>query len=260
MPLESLDNGVSLALPWFMQTKLRVGAVDDPLEREADRIAERVVSMPSNDTHEVQAKSRPDYTFKPTEARIERMIQCAQALDSPNDAGLTCVSFVEETETEPGPDSMQGGVIQRQSTQVPSTTSNKLVARTLTWADFNPVASSLVDNLAAYTQLHTRASSKGTNFTAWQTSQGSWYVQGRQTPDILRHEQYHLKLAVLIANKANAAIGTMAPAALISAFSTAEHQYTRVYDDDTVNGTKADLQKMWENDIDGEGVAFPGTF
>jgi Domain of unknown function (DUF4157) len=33
-------------LPWPIQAKLKVGAVDDPLEREADRVAERVMRMP----------------------------------------------------------------------------------------------------------------------------------------------------------------------------------------------------------------------
>ena len=33
-------------LPWPIQAKLEVGAVDDPLEREADRVAEQVMRMP----------------------------------------------------------------------------------------------------------------------------------------------------------------------------------------------------------------------
>ena len=33
-------------LPWPMQAKLEVGAVDDPLEREADRVADHVMRMP----------------------------------------------------------------------------------------------------------------------------------------------------------------------------------------------------------------------
>jgi hypothetical protein len=33
-------------LPWPLQAKLEVGAVDDPLEREADRVAEQVMRMP----------------------------------------------------------------------------------------------------------------------------------------------------------------------------------------------------------------------
>ena len=35
-----------LPLPWPMQAKLEVGAVDDPLEHEADRVAEQVLGMP----------------------------------------------------------------------------------------------------------------------------------------------------------------------------------------------------------------------
>ena len=33
-------------LPWPMQAKLEVGSVDDPLEHEADRVAEQVMRMP----------------------------------------------------------------------------------------------------------------------------------------------------------------------------------------------------------------------
>lgn len=36
----------SASLPWPVQAKLEIGAVDDPLEREADRVAEQVTHMP----------------------------------------------------------------------------------------------------------------------------------------------------------------------------------------------------------------------
>lgn len=38
---------VPAALPWFIQASLRVGAVDDPLEREADHIADQVTQTGS---------------------------------------------------------------------------------------------------------------------------------------------------------------------------------------------------------------------
>ena len=38
--------GLARPLPRPMQAKLNVGAVDDPLEREADRVAEQVMRMP----------------------------------------------------------------------------------------------------------------------------------------------------------------------------------------------------------------------
>src|ERR1700731_4318969 len=34
------------SLPWPMQARLEVGAVDDPLEREADQVAEKVMHVP----------------------------------------------------------------------------------------------------------------------------------------------------------------------------------------------------------------------
>jgi hypothetical protein len=48
--------------PTFLQRKLRVGAVDDPLEHEADRVAEQVMRM-------------PDVTSSPTPGRLAR--KCA---------------------------------------------------------------------------------------------------------------------------------------------------------------------------------------
>ena len=47
----SADNDICssnrlIAMPWFMQAKLTVGAPDDPLEHEADRVAEVVIRMP----------------------------------------------------------------------------------------------------------------------------------------------------------------------------------------------------------------------
>lgn len=43
---ESTPRRTASALPWPLQAKLVVGAVDDPLEREADRVAEQVMRMP----------------------------------------------------------------------------------------------------------------------------------------------------------------------------------------------------------------------
>jgi hypothetical protein len=43
----------SAGLPWPIHAKIEVGAVDDPLEREADRVAEQVVRMPD---HRLQRK------------------------------------------------------------------------------------------------------------------------------------------------------------------------------------------------------------
>lgn len=50
--------------PQFIQLKLRVGAVNDPLEREADRMAETVMRMSDVDEEEetIQAKAMPGQT------------------------------------------------------------------------------------------------------------------------------------------------------------------------------------------------------
>ena len=67
-PLESYDGPsiadqagscASTALPWFIHAKLTVGAPDDPLEREADRIADRVMRMPvTQDRYAAEATVR----------------------------------------------------------------------------------------------------------------------------------------------------------------------------------------------------------
>jgi Domain of unknown function (DUF4157) len=40
------EGGTSLPAPWPIQRKLEIGAIDDPLEREADAVADRVLRMP----------------------------------------------------------------------------------------------------------------------------------------------------------------------------------------------------------------------
>ena len=51
--------------PWPIQAKLEVGAVDDPLEREADRVAEQVMRMP-------EPSAPVDSTARDSSARLER--------------------------------------------------------------------------------------------------------------------------------------------------------------------------------------------
>src|SRR5271165_5954012 len=46
-------------LPWPMQAKLEVGVVDDPLEREADRVAAAVMFAPSGDAHSPAVATSP---------------------------------------------------------------------------------------------------------------------------------------------------------------------------------------------------------
>lgn len=76
---------------------------------------------------------------------------------------------------------------------------------------------------------------------------------------LLRHEQYHLDLAVLIANKANAAAGTMGARALIKVFNTAVQTHDRSYDHGTDHSRNTRLQTLWEQDIDAGVPEFPIT-
>jgi hypothetical protein len=68
--VSGLDGGTPSAArrfahpPWPIQTKLEVGAVDDPLEREADRVAEQVMRMP-------EPSAPMDSTARDSSARSE---------------------------------------------------------------------------------------------------------------------------------------------------------------------------------------------
>src|SRR5271157_1948320 len=42
----SRRGGMPGSLPWPIQAKLEIGAVDEPLERDADQVADRVLRMP----------------------------------------------------------------------------------------------------------------------------------------------------------------------------------------------------------------------
>ena len=55
---ESPSEGASRPLPWPIQAKLEVGAADDPLEREADRIADHVMRMPETGSADRPVLSR----------------------------------------------------------------------------------------------------------------------------------------------------------------------------------------------------------
>ena len=65
------DAGAAAAASHFtrsplpIQAKLEVGAVDDPLEREADRVAEQVMRMPENLARESSGPSRSLQTETP---------------------------------------------------------------------------------------------------------------------------------------------------------------------------------------------------
>jgi len=132
------------------------------------------------------------------------------------------------------------------------------VAQTLSWSDF-PLVPNRIDGASAQTGVRRSWRNDGTGFTVAFEPAQSWSVAADQTDALLRHEQYHLNLAVLIANKANAAAGTMRAAALIDAFKTALRTHDRSYDQDTDHSRNTRLQTMWEQDIDAGVPEFPIT-
>lgn len=134
-----------------------------------------------------------------------------------------------------------------------------ITAQSLTWADF-PESKTKKDGYSALTGVRFGWSNDGTNFTAAFNKAKSWTYVPDQTPYLLRHEQYHLNLAVLLANKANALAAAGGPptgAALIKAFQKATAKYDADYDHDTDNSQNTQMQAKWEKDIDSGAIAFP---
>ena len=154
--------------------------------------------------------------------------------------------------------SLDGSRIQRQATGGTGTSPSMIIAQTLSWSDFPPVPNR-INGKSAQTGWRSSWRTDGTGFNITFDSGGSWSIVADQTDSLLRHEQYHLNLAVLVANKANAASGTMKAGALIAAFKKALEAHNRAYENDTKNGTDARMQSMWESDIDAGVPEFPIT-
>lgn len=64
----------AMPLPWPMQAKLEVGAVDDPLEHEADRVAEQVMRVPD-------AASRSNTSVSGGGPALRRKCSCGGSCD-----------------------------------------------------------------------------------------------------------------------------------------------------------------------------------
>jgi hypothetical protein len=124
----------------------------------------------------------------------------------------------------------------------------------LGWGDFADADESL--DLDAQTGY--RFSSTGSTFTATFDAAGSWAKPSAKTGtgnhDLLRHEQYHLDLAILMAQKATAA-GHGGQAAMNTLVSRCNNQ-TALYDTQTAHGTIAAQQSAWEGRIDAGTVPY----
>lgn len=155
------------------------------------------------------------------------------------------------------------GAIRRQSAPVAAGAPATAVAPTLKWSDF-PVKPQKVGGFSANTKAnyswHKNKAGKVT-FNVTFSKKESWSVVADQTPALLRHEQYHMNLAVLIVNKAHAAqaAGTLQGQALIDAFVAALEKHEKNYDDDTQHAQNVPMQSMWEKDIDAGVPEFPVT-
>jgi hypothetical protein len=273
-------SAVSLARPYIaLQRKLAVGAVDDPLEREADRVAEQVMRMPERalPTRGQEALPISNIPSIAMGAAVAQRQADASADEQNLPAGappaITWDFDPVSDDASPAPESSDtsgvdatlqrsvdlSGIIRRQAAPAPAAPGPApVVAQTLSWSDF-PVVPNRIGGTSAQTGFTPSWRNDGTGFSVAFNPATSWSVVADQTDALLRHEQYHLNLAALIANKANAAVGTMRPAALIRAFQRTLTTHTNSYDGDTDHGQNTRLQTLWEQDIDAGVPQFPFT-
>jgi len=277
-PGERVSAGSSAPPRISLQRKLTIGAVDDPLEREADRVADQVMRMPERALMRGQeALPISNISSIAMDAAVAQRQADASADEQNLPAGappaITWDFDPVADNAIPAPDSSDtsgvdstvqrsvdvSGMIRRQAApaQVRSGAA-RVVARTLSWSDF-PVVPDRIDGASARTGFTSSWRNDGTGFSIVFNRATSWSVVADQTDALLRHEQYHLNLAALIANKANAAAGTMPADALIRAFQMALTTHTNSYDQDTDNGRNTRLQTLWEQDIDAGVPEFPIT-
>jgi len=266
--------------PIALRRKLAVGAVDDPLEREADRVAEHVMRTPEPATAPTRGR-QPLPLSSIRSIAMGAAVAQRQADESAYEQNMPAGAPPAITwdfdpvsdDTTPPPDSADttdvdatvqrsvdtSGIIRRQAAPAPARSgAARVVARTLRWSDF-PTVPDRIDGMSARTGWTSRWRNDGTGFSIAFNPATSWSVVADQTDALLRHEQYHLNLAALIANKANAAAGTMPAADLISAFQTALSTHTASYDEDTDHSRNTRLQTLWEQDIDAGVPEFPIT-
>jgi hypothetical protein len=171
----------------------------------------------------------------------------------------------EELEPEAEPASGPPAMIARQAQSSTGSATGGAAAgftcQTVTWRDYQPANPRGVpyDALTGF-----RWSRRDKQFSARFNPRTSWVRPkwrndtSAASMELLRHEQYHLRLVCLLAAKATAAAtaGT-AVATVDGQMRTAVDRYTAAYDDDTQHGTKADLQNKWVADIDAGTVQFP---
>ena len=95
-------------LPWPIQAKLEVGAVDDPLEREADRVAEQVMRMPdpaagASLTQSDTSSVSPTLSASTTAAqRKPALAQDSGTVSSAGASGMEAPPMVHEVLRSPG--------------------------------------------------------------------------------------------------------------------------------------------------------------
>jgi Domain of unknown function (DUF4157) len=87
-------------LPGDIQPKLAVGDVNDPLEREADRVADQVMRMP--DPRPSTSRTTPHVSRKCADCEAEDMLQATPPAPAKSAAGEAPISLVHEVLRRPG--------------------------------------------------------------------------------------------------------------------------------------------------------------
>ena len=106
--VSALASGRWARLPWPIQPKLQVGAVDDPLEREADRVAEQVMRMrdpaaPTTPTQSNTGSGSPTLSVSPVAAQRKAALpQDSNTLSSAAGSGMEAPPLVHEILRSPG--------------------------------------------------------------------------------------------------------------------------------------------------------------
>jgi len=112
-------------VPQFIQPKLRVGAINDPLEREADRMAETVMRMPTPVSagasgESIQRKSNCACGGSCSKCQANPMIQASRIANDP---------ILQRQSDEEGEEKLEENILQRKSTGGPAQVSSNVGSR-----------------------------------------------------------------------------------------------------------------------------------
>jgi hypothetical protein len=117
------------------------------------------------------------------------------------------------------------------------------------------------NSIAAMSAVSFLFDTSSRTFSIVQRSEGMWVVKMARDHDdgtLLRHEQYHFKLACVLVAKANQALTPgVSPSKSMSILLSSANCQNDSYDWDTKRGLDQPMQSAWERDIDAAVPAYP---